>query len=149
MTADEVRLNNFSMAAGRIGAAAILVPLLWTLASFLIFSEEPSRFVAFGVFLLGLGVLLAWLTIRTPFWIAFRADRLVVCTLLGTRTYDIDDIARVETGLMLSAIGGMGTRRYPCVKVVLKRGRAIRVKADAQLAALVQSRLKKAAQDES
>jgi hypothetical protein len=149
MPAEEVRLNNFSMAAGRIGAAAILVPLLWTLASFLIFSEGPSRFVAFGVFLLGLGVLLTWLTIRTPFWIAFRSGRLVVRTLLGTRTYDIDDIARVETGLMLSTIGGMGTRRHPCVKIVLKRGRAIRVKADAQLAALVQSRLKKAAQDES
>jgi hypothetical protein len=76
MTADEVRLNNFSMAAGRIGAAAILVPLLWTLASLLIFSEGPSRPVAFGVFLLVLAVLLAWLTIRTPFWIALRADRL-------------------------------------------------------------------------
>jgi hypothetical protein len=145
MPADDVRLNNYSMAAGRIGVAGILVPLLWTFATFLIFSEEPGRAVAFGVFLLGLGSLLAWITTQTPLWIAFRADCVVVRTLLGKRSYDIGEIARVETGRMVSTIGGLGTRHYPCVKIILKRGRTIRINADPEVAALVQSRLDKAA----
>lgn len=141
MPEDEIRVDNVSMAVGRIGVAAILVPLLWAVALFSIFSAATGRAVAFGTALLGLGALLAWIAVRTPLWIAFTADTFVVRDLLGTHTCDTDAVAGVQIEQMFSTIGGLGTRRYPCLSIILKRGRTIRVKADPRIAALVRARL--------
>ena len=143
MPPDGVRCTNHSMAAGRIGVAALLVPLLCGFAGLLMVSPEPGRNVVFGAFLLVLAALLVWVAVRTPIWIAMNDDRLLVRTLLGTRSQPLADIARIETGRMVSTIGGLGTRRYPHLTVVLTSGRIIRIHADPQIAVLLRARLER------
>ncbi len=140
----DVRIGNYSMAAGRIGVAAILVPLLWGMALLLVLADEPSRSLAFGGGLFALGLVLAWTALRSTLWVAVNADTFRVGYPLGTRRYDIHDVVDVRSGRMLSTIGGFGTRRYPSATFVLKSGRRIRIQADAPAVAAIASRLGRA-----
>jgi hypothetical protein len=140
----DVRIGNYSMAAGRIGVAVILVPLLWGMALLLVFADEPSRFLAVGGGLFALGLVLAWTALRSPLWVAVNDDTFRVGYLLGTRRYDIHDVVDVRSGHMLSTIGGLGTRRYPAATFVLKSGRRIRIQADASAVAAIASKLGRA-----
>jgi hypothetical protein len=143
MPEGDFRIRNYSVAAGRIGVA-VIVPLLWAEAFVLIFWEMPVKSPAFGFFLFAVGVVLAWMAVRSPLWVAVNADRFLVRYPLGTRTFDIKDVVRVESGRMVSTIGGLGTRRYPAATFILKSGRSIRIKADSHAVAAIQSRLGRA-----
>jgi hypothetical protein len=140
----DLRIGNHAMAAGRIGVAVILVPLLWGMALLLVSSDGPGRSPAFGGALFALGMVLAWTALRSPLWVAVNADTFLVGSLLGTRTYDIQDVVDIRSGRMLSTIGALGTRRYPCATFVLKSGRCIRIKADDSAVAAIASRLGRA-----
>jgi hypothetical protein len=140
MTAHDLRISNASMAIGRIGVAIILVPILWVMAFLLVVSEEPGKAVAFGLFLLLLGAVLAWAAFRVPLSVAFIGDAFVVRYLIGTSIVDVGDVVGVTTGFMWSTIGP-GSRRYPHVTFILRNGRRIQIKADHGTVAVVQSRV--------
>ena len=140
MTVDDVRFNNFFMATGRIGVAILLVPPIWIMAFLLIFSDEPSReAVAFGIFLSLLGAVLTWTVFRVPLWVAVTGDKFLVRYLLGTSTFDVNDIGRIRSGTMISTIGS-GTRRYAFMTFVLKNRKSIRVLFDQRIVSAIQSR---------
>jgi len=139
MGARDIRLENTSMAIGRIGVAVVLVPLVWFMAALLIRAEGPGRAVGVGSFLVLVGLLLAWSATRVPLSIAVDGERLVVRYPLTTRTFAVDEIDRVESGTMRSTIGP-GTRRYPSVRIVFTDGRTVRFLGDARAADLLRSR---------
>jgi hypothetical protein len=143
MGARDFRLENTSMASGRIGVAVVLVPLVWIMAALLILSEEPGQAVGFGIFLVIVGLLLAWMATRVPLSLAVEGERLVVRYPLSTRTFAVGEIDRVETGTMRSTIGP-GTRRYPSVRIVFADGRTVRFLGDAHAAELLRSRTRPA-----
>jgi hypothetical protein len=53
-------------------------------------------------------------------------------------------VAGVQIEHMFSTIGGLWARRYPCLSIILKRGRPVWVKADLRISALIRARLAKA-----
>lgn len=117
----------------------VLVPLLWLLASLLIFDHGTRESVGLGVFLFLIGAVMTWTMFRVPLWIAVTEDNMLVRYLLGMRSFDLNDIAQVASGSMTSTIG-FGTRRYPTLKIALKNGKAIKVLLDERIMAALQSR---------
>lgn len=144
MREDDIRLDNMSMAIGRIGVAIMMVPLLLGMAALLIVAVEPGRAIGFGVFLFVIGMLLGWTATQVPISVAVKGDRVFVRFPLGVRTFAVGDIDRVESGTMRSTIGP-GSRRYPCVTIILVNGRAIRIQGDSDAAELLRSRTTPAA----
>lgn len=135
----DVRFNNYFMAAGRIGVALILVPLVWLMAFLLIFGEGTREFIGFGVFLFALGMMIAWMMFRTPLWVALAGDRFLVRYLLGTKSFAVNDIDCIKSGVAISTIGP-GSRRYPTMTFILKNGKKIKVMNDNHIITAIQSK---------
>lgn len=130
----ELIQTNYFMAAGRIGIAVILVPLLWGLAV-LLYLDNPGNIV-FSILLGLLGVPLIWYAVTVPTSLRI-GDQLVVNYPLTRLALNRTEIQKVEFTTLgtkftlrhLIAHRYLPAKRVPVAVITTSNGRRITVLA--------------------